>query len=209
MAADAASLHGVHDAGGHGEMEEMVENNTRLGVWVFLGSECAFFASLIGTYVAVHGAWAPGLGPKQVFDLPLTGTATFALLASSLTMALAVTAAGRNDFARMRTLLVVTAILGLMFVGAQVYEFTDFYHKGLTLHSSLFGASFFVLTGFHGLHVSFGIAWIIAMLVYSYRHKGPLGRNAAVRLEVLGLYWAFVDVVWIVIFTVVYILGTA
>jgi cytochrome c oxidase subunit 3 len=194
---------GTHEAE-HG----LAAENQRLGFWMFLGSECVFFASLIGTYVALHGRNPTGPGPRDVFDIPLTAVATFTLLASSLTMGLAVNAIARNRLRSLRTWLVVTALLGLGFLGMQAYEFTDFWQKGLHYNTSMFSASFFTLTGFHGLHVSFGVSWIISLLVYSLRAKDVDARQT-VRFETAGLYWHFVDIVWVVIFTVVYLMGVS
>lgn len=180
--------------------------NQRLGFWMFLGSECVFFASLIGSYLALHGRNLTGPGPKQLFDIPYAAVATFILLASSLTMGLGVAAIGQGDKRRMRFWLVVTAGLGVAFLGMQANEFATFYHHGLHLNTSLFGAGFFTVTGFHGLHVSFGVAWILSLLIYSYRAK-DLDAGQSIRFETAALYWHFVDVVWIVIFTVIYLLG--
>jgi heme/copper-type cytochrome/quinol oxidase subunit 3 len=186
--------------------DAMPVENQRLGFWMFLGSECTFFASLIGSYLALHGRSLTGPGPRQLFEIPYTSVATFILLASSLTMGLGVAAMGRNNRRGMRAWLIVTAVLGLIFLGMQVNEFSTFWHAGLHLNTSLFSASFYTLTGFHGLHVTFGVAWIIALLIYSYRAK-DLDSSQTVRFETAALYWHFVDVVWILIFSVVYLVG--
>lgn len=183
---------------------EAIENG-RLGFWIFMGSESVFFATLIGTYLALHTSGGPGQGP-HVLDIGRTTIATIALCFSGLTMALAVAAGHRRDPKVMARWLVVTILLGLVFVGNQALEFTTLYHQGVTLKSSAFGSAFFVLTGFHGLHVVFGIIWMTVWLVHILqgRHLGP---REATMFEITGLYWAFVDVVWIVIFTVVYLIG--
>jgi heme/copper-type cytochrome/quinol oxidase subunit 3 len=186
--------------------DAMPVENQRLGFWMFLGSECAFFASLIGTYLALHGRNLQGPGPRQLFEIPYTSVATFILLASSLTMGLGVAAMGRNDKRGMRLWLMVTLLLGLAFLGMQANEFATFWAAGLHLNTSLFSASFYTLTGFHGLHVSFGVAWILALLIYSFRAK-DLDAGQTIRFETAALYWHFVDVVWILIFTVVYLVG--
>lgn len=181
--------------------------NTKTGVWVWLASECAFFASLIGSYLALHGHYRPGPGPAQLFDLKLTAVATFVLLISSLTMGLAVEAAQRHELGALRPWLAVTALLGLCFVGMQAYEFHHYWHDGLTLSVSAFGSSFFTLVGFHGMHVSFGVAWILSLLIFTFRSRRPFGARDVWRVEIASLYWYFVDVVWVVLFTVVYIMG--
>jgi heme/copper-type cytochrome/quinol oxidase subunit 3 len=179
----------------------------KLGFWIFLGSECLFFASLIGTYLSLHDRSLSGPLPREVYDIPLTTLSSFVLLISSLTMALAVAAIQHADVKAMEKWLAATAALGLIFLGFQAYEFTTFVHEGLTLTSSIFGASFYTLTGFHGAHVAIGVLWLLSMLWYSRR--GGIPPTKAVKVEVAGLYWHFVDVVWIAIFTVVYLLEFA
>lgn len=187
---------------GHG----LIVENQRLGFWMFLGSECVFFSSLIGTYLALHGRDIGALGPRQLFDIPYSAVLTFVLLSSSLTMGLGVQAMGRGEIRTMRRWLYVTLFLGLTFVGMQVHEFSSYWAAGLHLNTSLFAACFYVLVGFHGLHVSFGAAWITALIIYSYRAK-DLDAKQTVRFETAALYWHFVDVVWILIFSLVYLVG--
>ena len=203
---DSAAAAAAHEvpAAPHGQSTGI--ENTKLGVWVWLASECAFFASLIGTYLSLHSHYAPGPSAAQLFDLKLTGVATFVLLSSSLTMGLAVEAQQRGQTGRLRGLLAVTALLGLVFVGMQAIEFTTYVHKGLTPTVSAFGSSFFTLVGFHGMHVSFGVAWIVSLLIYTFR-KRDFGPADTWRIEIASLYWYFVDVVWVVLFTVVYLMG--
>lgn len=180
--------------------------NTKLGIWVWLASDCALFASLIASYLTLHGQTGNGPTAAHLFDLKMTAAATFVLLLSSMMMGFGLEAAQRGDRSRTVTWLAVTAFLGLTFVGMQVMEFTTYVHEGLSLSVSDFGASFFTLVGFHGLHVSFGVAWLISLLVYVLR-KGEVPAGSAWRFEAASLYWYFVDVVWVVIFTVVYLMG--
>ncbi len=180
--------------------------NNKLGIWLWLASDCALFASLIATYLSLHGQTLAGPGPKQLFDLRITVTATFVLLCSSMTMGMGLEAAQRCDYRGVLRWLIPTAVLGLAFVGMQVFEFTHYVLQGLTLQVSDFGASFFTLVGFHGLHVSFGVAWITSLLIYVFRKK-RVDQADAWRFEAVSLYWYFVDVVWVVIFTVVYLMG--
>ena len=126
------------------------------------------------------------------------------LLMSSLTMALAVASITRGDVHRNRVWLATTAMLGAVFIGGQVYEFTTFYREGLGYTTNIFGSAFYTLTGFHGVHVSVGIVMLLSLLVMSLR--GNLGPERAEAVETVGLYWHFVDIVWIVIFTVVYLI---
>jgi heme/copper-type cytochrome/quinol oxidase subunit 3 len=185
--------------------------NTKLAMWLFLSSECLLFGALITTYVLYRGASlvGPYPGPKSkggIFDIGYTSVSSFVLLASSLTMVLALAAAQKRDFGRMRLWLLTTAMLGLTFVGGQVYEFTTFYHEGLSITTNLFGTTFYVLTGFHGVHVTVGILMLLALVVMSYTDRLP--DDASFAVEMVGLYWHFVDIVWIVIFTVVYLVPT-
>lgn len=181
--------------------------NVKFGFWLFLASECLFFASLVGTYLALHGKSLTGPFPQDVFNIPLTTVSSFVLLTSSLTMVLAVAAIQHADGAAMKRWLAVTAFLGLVLLGFQAYEFTEFVHEGLTLRTNVFGASFYTLTGFHGAHVAIGVIWLVTLLIHALR--GGITPDKATAVEVAGLYWHFVDVVWIVIFTVVYLLEFA
>ncbi|HEY7668459.1 MAG TPA: cytochrome c oxidase subunit 3 [Actinomycetota bacterium] len=180
--------------------------STKLAMWMFLASECLLFGALITTYVLYRGASEVGPYPADVFDIPYTSVSSFVLLASSLTMVLALSAAQHRDFARMRLWLLATAMLGMTFVGGQVYEFTAFYREGLAITTNLFGTTFFVLTGFHGVHVTVGILMLLSLVGLSFADRLP--DDPAFPVEMVGLYWHFVDIVWIVIFTVVYLIPT-
>jgi heme/copper-type cytochrome/quinol oxidase subunit 3 len=179
-------------------------DNRKLGMWAFLGSECLFFGSLIATYLLYRGRSLQGPFPRDVYDIPYTSVSSFVLLMSSLTMVLALNAIQRGDHRRLRAWLLATALLGVTFVGGQVFEFTVFVKEGLSLSRNLFGSSFFVLTGFHGAHVTVGILMLLSL--YGMSLAGRLPTEKALRVELIGLYWHFVDVVWIVIFTVVYLI---
>ncbi len=180
--------------------------NTKLAIWLFLASDCLLFGALISTYVLYRGASVTGPYPNDVFDIPYTSVSSFVLLASSLTMVLALAAIQKGDVARSRVWLLATAMLGMTFIGGQVYEFTSFVREGLTLKQNVFGTSFYVLTGFHGTHVAVGILMLLTLLSLSL--AGRLGPDRAQAVELVGLYWHFVDIVWIVIFTVVYLIPT-
>ena len=199
--------HGAHleytDEHGHPETTTGLSNN-KLGMWLFLGSECLLFGGLISTYMLYRGRHTGTPGPAQLWDIPLTSVSSFVLLMSSLTMVLAVSAAQQRDDRQTIVWLSVTALLGSTFVGAQVYEFTAFYHEGVGFTTSLFSSSFFTLTGFHGIHVTVGIIMLMSLVGIISRSKVP-GDKAEV-VELIGLYWHFVDIVWIVIFTLVYLI---
>jgi cytochrome c oxidase subunit I len=179
-------------------------DHRKLAMWTFLGSECFLFGTLIATYLAYKGRSVVGPQPHEILNIPLTTLSTFDLLMSSLLMVLALAAVQRGDRRQARLWLAGTALFGAIFLGFQAYEFTAFVHEGLTLQTNLFGSTFFVLTGFHGGHVTLGVLWLLTLLVLDLR--GRLGVSDATKVEVAGLYWHFVDVVWIVIFTVVYLI---
>ena len=188
----------------HGHATSMGLDNRKMAFWAFIGSECLLFGSLISTYLVYKGKSLVGPYPAEILNIPVTSVSTFDLLASSLWMVLALAAVQRGDMKWAKIWLLGVAGAGLVFLGFQVYEFTSFVHEGLTLQRYLFGATFFVLTGTHGAHVTVGVAWILTLWVQALR--GRLGPRDAVTVEIAGLYWHFVDVVWIVIFTLVYLI---
>ncbi len=179
-------------------------SNNKLAMWLFLGSECLLFGGLISTYMLYRGRYSGGPGPDQIYDIPFTSVSSFVLLMSSLTMVLAVSAVARGDIRNTKLWLAMTALLGATFVGGQVYEFTTFYREGLGFTTSLFSSSFYTLTGFHGAHVTVGIIMLLALVGMVSRNR-IVGERSEV-VELVGLYWHFVDIVWIVIFTLVYLI---
>lgn len=200
-AAVTEAPHGDHDP--HATFTGL--DNVKLAMWAFLGSECLFFGSLISAHLLYRNRTGSGPTRFDLYDIPFTSVSSFVLLMSSLTMVLALAAAQRDNQPRMRIWLLATSFLGASFIAGQFFEFTEFIHKGLTIQTSPFGSSFYVLTGFHGAHVSIGILMLLTM--YSLSKLGRLepGGAGARRIEMVGLYWHFVDIVWIVIFTVVYL----
>jgi cytochrome o ubiquinol oxidase subunit 3 len=180
--------------------------NKKLLMWAFLASDCMFFGALISTHLIYRLHPPPGNpSPTELFDVPLTSFSTFILLMSSLMMALAVNAIQKGNVKSMRFSLLTTAFFGLIFLGCQVFEFHGFvYEKHMTLSNSILGSTFFTLTGTHGLHVLIGVIWLLSMYFYSF--TGRVGEKQAINVEMMGLYWHFVDIVWIVIFTAVYLL---
>jgi len=180
-------------------------SNEKVAMWAFLGSECLLFGSLISTYLLFKGQSEPGtIGPHDVFDIPYTSVSSFVLLMSSLTMVLALAAIQRGDLRLSRVWILTTALLGASFVAGQAYEFTVFVREGMNLRVNLFSSSFFVLTGFHGAHVTIGVLMLLSL--YSLSMRGKLPTSKAETVELVGLYWHFVDVVWIVIFTLIYLI---
>ena len=181
-------------------------DNRKLAMWAFLGSECLFFGALLSTYLLYRGRTADGPKAHEIYDIPYTSVSSFVLLMSSLTMVLALAAIQRGDHRRLRIWLLATAFLGMSFIGGQVFEFTTFAKEGLNLRTSPFGSAFFLLTGFHGAHVTVGILMLLSLLGMSL--AGKLPSEDSLKVELIGLYWHFVDVVWIVLFTVVYLIPT-
>jgi heme/copper-type cytochrome/quinol oxidase subunit 3 len=192
-------------------------DSRKLAIWTFIGSECMFFATLISNYLVnkgrslvgpfAHEPWtdpATGKVLEPIIEIPLVTVGTALLLFSSLFVVLALYGAQKGNRRMLLGWLGATILCGMFFVGMQVYEFTHFVHKGLTLQRNMFGASFFVLTGFHGTHVTIGVIWLATMFYLALRRKLPPQRS--LNLEMSALYWHFVDVVWVVIFPVVYLI---
>ncbi|MFI5046232.1 MAG: heme-copper oxidase subunit III [Acidimicrobiia bacterium] len=191
------AAHGDHDT-------HTGTTNAKLAMWLFLSSDCLFFGAFISTFLLYRDrAGQAGPSPSDVFDIPFTSITSFILLMSSLTMVLALAAIQRGDMRRFRIWILATALFGVTFIGGQIFEFTTFSREGLNIDTNLFGSSFFVLTGLHGAHVTVGIIWLMSLWGLSMQEH--MGQGDAERVEIAGLYWHFVDVVWIVIFTVVYL----
>jgi len=180
-------------------------NHRKMLMWVFLGSDCLFFGALIATYMVYRGQSLVGPYPIDIINVPVTTISTFVLLMSSFAMVQALAATNADNKRGIVGWLLATAFLGAIFIGFQIVEFNAFKNEGLTLGGNLFGASFFTLTGFHGAHVTLGIIWLLAMAILAA--KGRVGSKTALDVELLGLYWHFVDIVWIVIFTLLYLIG--
>ncbi len=202
MAGQAPSAGAPASAQTHGWRSSTLPD-TKLLMWIFLASDVMFFGTLIGTYLIYKGRSIVGPYPLDVLDIPLTTVSTFVLLMSSFLMVLALHSLRRDDIPRFRLWTFGVAFFGAIFLGFQVYEFSHFVELGLTLDRNLFGSTFFVLTGTHGVHVAIGVLWLLSIVVASYVR--PMRAKDATYLEVAGLYWHFVDIVWIVIFTLVYL----
>ena len=221
-----AAAHGANDAHDPHATSTGLDNK-KIAIWTFIGSECMLFASLISTYLIYKGRSKVGPFPHEVYtdpmtgqhmkailNIPVTSASTFVLLMSSLAMVLALAAVQNKNLPK-RTLgerilgssqlwLLMTAVLGTTFLGFQAYEFTSFVHEGLTIRTNLFGSSFFTLTGFHGAHVTAGVIWLLTLLAID--RKRGLGPRDEVHVDIAALYWHFVDVVWIAIFTLIYLI---
>ena len=177
-------------------------DNRKLAMWIFLGSGVLFFGAFITTYLIYLDETNGGPG-VELFDIPYTSISSFVLLMSSLTMVLAHHAHTKGDMRRMRMWVLATALQGMVVIGGQVYEFTTFVNEGLTISTSPFSGAFFVLTGFHGLHVTVGI--ILLLGLYAMSFTGKVKSDQDVKTEIVGLYWHFVDIIWVLIFVVVYL----
>ena len=200
------------------------QDHRKIAIWAFIGSECMLFTSLISTYLVYKGRSVTGPFPHEVcnppqcattlqpiLNIPVTSMSTFVLLMSSLFMVLALAAVenkGKPGYEGLlgssKFWLMATAIAGATFLGFQAYEFTSFVHEGLTIRTNLFGSTFFTLTGFHGAHVTAGVLWLLTLLAIDYRRG--LKPKDAINVDLAALYWHFVDVVWIAIFTLVYLI---
>lgn len=192
------SIEGVEKAG-----TTLGLDHRKLGFWTFLASESVFFMSLIMVFIINAGNTTSG--PTQdILNIPLTALNTFVLLTSSLAMVLSIDAARRDDQGRMKLWLVLTIVMGVFFIGVQMYEYSELVHEGLTFTGNLFGMGFYALTGFHGAHVTFGILWLITALIKS--RGGTFGADNYIPLEIAGLYWHFVDLVWVFLFPIVYLI---
>ncbi len=181
-------------------------SNEKMGMWAMIGSECLFFGALIAAYLIYVNAFgdAPEINPSTIYDIPFTSVSTFILLMSSLGVVLALSGAQQGDDRRMRTWLLATALMGATFLSGQIYEFTVFMEEGMRMSTSPFTTSFYVLTGFHGVHVGVGVLMLLTLWGRSL--AGKLERRKSEIVENVGLYWHFVDIVWIIIFTVVYLI---
>jgi heme/copper-type cytochrome/quinol oxidase subunit 3 len=206
----------IDDHGDHAHETTTGLSNEKLGMWLFLGSECLMFGGLISTYLlyknrpggitSVRGIEIASSSKKvsELFNIPFTSLTTFLLLASSLTMVLAVSTSARGEMQKMRIWLGATAGLGGLFIGGQVFEFVNFVREGMGYTTNVSSSAFFTMTGFHGVHVTLGILMLMMLLGLSL--GGRLPASKAESVEIVGLYWHFVDVVWIVIFAVVYLI---
>ena len=193
---------------GHPEHESTGVDNRKLGMWAFLSSEFLFFGALISNYLLYSNRGGfEGIYPAEIYDIPFTSVSSFVLLMSSLTMVLAHNALSRHDQNGARTWLFATAALGSIFLGGQVFEFYEFITASeMTLSTNPAASAFYLLTGFHGTHVAIGVIMLLSLWGISRRQNG-LSEKQGLNLELVGLYWHFVDIIWIVIFTVVYLLS--
>ncbi|MCA1009852.1 cytochrome aa3 quinol oxidase subunit III [Halobacillus halophilus] len=178
---------------------------TILGFWIFLGAEIVLFATLFATYAVLFGRTADAPSPGELFEAKTLMIMTFMLLTSSFTCGIAIHEMRRGSVKGLRNWMIVTLLLGLGFLGFEIYEFIHYAHEGATLQSSAYWSSFFTLAGTHGLHVTLGIGWVTLLLI-QLTQRGLTPKTSR-KFFVIGLYWHFLDVVWIFIFTSVYLIG--
>lgn len=186
------------------EHEHEPGGSTMLGFWIYLMSDCLIFAVLFATYGVLAGAYAAGPRPEEIFELPLLAVNTAMLLFSSITYGFSMIAMQNRNKRAVLGWLAVTAAFGLCFVGVEIYEFAALFHEGATPQRSAFLSAFFTLVATHGLHVSFGILWMVVLMVQVHR-RGLIAGNRR-RLMCLSMFWHFLDVIWIGVFTFVYLI---
>jgi heme/copper-type cytochrome/quinol oxidase subunit 3 len=220
----SAVVHDPHPAARHAQ-PGMGVYTQKLGMWVFLGSEVMFFTALIGSYIILR--WGTGAAwpvPLHVLNIPLTAFNTFLLICSSVSMVKAFAAATHDDQRGIRMWLLLTVLGGATFVGIQLYEYLHLAHMGFLpggfregselaervaggelngAAAGLFGSTFYAMTGFHGFHVTMGVLCMSYVTLKAFR--GHYGARNYHGIEVIGLYWHFVDLVWIILFTIVYL----
>jgi cytochrome o ubiquinol oxidase subunit 3 len=187
--------------------EAQANDRVMFGFWVYLMTDLLMFAVLFAVYAVLHGNTQGGPSGHDLFSGPLALTETLILLTSSFTCGLGMIAARRGDKNQVLVWFAATFLLGLNFLGLELYEFTQFIHEGHTLATNAFLSSFFVLLGTHGLHITFGLLWMIITLVFVM--KRGLNPHMVRKLNLLSLFWHFLDIVWIFIFTVVYLMALA
>jgi heme/copper-type cytochrome/quinol oxidase subunit 3 len=189
-------------------VEEEVTNtgipHDKMGMWVFLCSEIMFFTGLIGSYIVLRFASPLWPRPSTVLNVPLTAMNTFILICSSVTMVQSLAAIQRGDSRKMKLFLSLTLLFGAIFISIQGVEYWKLLHEGFNPHVSLFGSVFFTTTGFHGFHVFCGVVCMAYMTGKAF--LGKLTKEHHQGIETLGLYWHFVDLVWIVLFTIIYLI---
>jgi cytochrome o ubiquinol oxidase subunit 3 len=186
--------------------EHHPENSTLLGFWLYLMSDCLVFACLFAVYAVLGRSYAGGPTGMELFDLPLVAVNTSLLLLSSITYGFAMLASQQKQVRGTLIWLAITGLLGAGFLGLELYEFAHLIHEGAGPRRSGFLTAFFTLVGTHGLHVTFGIVWLITLMVQVGRHGLSTENNR--RLMCLSMFWHFLDVIWIGVFTFVYLMGT-
>ncbi len=195
----------AHHSAAHHDHGHDTQSIVVFGFWIYIMSDCILFATLFATFAVLHTHTFGGPGPKELFSMPIVLAETYILLTSSFTYGLALLAAFRKHQRQVIGFLIVTFILGLSFVTIEITEFTHLVHEGHSWKSNAFLSSFFTLVGTHGLHVSLGLVWMVGLMIQVKRHG--LTAMTQRKLTTLSLFWHFLDIVWIFVFTIVYLMG--
>jgi cytochrome o ubiquinol oxidase subunit 3 len=201
----AMNTHDAHEAGAHHDEHHDTGSNTVFGFWLYLMTDCLLFASIFATYAVLFMNTAGGVSGKDIFDLELILAGTAALLFSSITYGFAMISAHRKNKAGTLGWLAITFLFGACFIALEIYEFHHLIANGHGPQASAFLSAFFTLVGTHGLHVTAGMIWMVILMIEVA--KTGLTNRAITRISCLSLFWHFLDVVWICVFTVVYLMG--
>lgn len=192
----------IEDPHAHGHS---VSGNTGIGFWIYLMTDCLIFAIMFAMYAVVGRNYAAGPSPADLFDLKLILLNTAMLLFSSITFGFAMLQSYKGNVGGTIRWLLVTALFGLAFIGIELYEFHHLLHLGATPYRSAFLSSFFILVATHGLHVTFGLIWLFTLVFQLRKHK--LNESNQRRLMTLSMFWHFLDLIWICVFSFVYLIG--
>lgn len=201
----SSHAHSVKGLPAEPEKATLEGRNKLVGFWLYMSGEAVLFATFFGTFLGLRNSANGGPTGVELFSLPMIFLATAILLTSSLTSVFAIVNMHRNNASKMRFWFIVTVLLGLAFLLLEIYEFNEYVHHGHTFTSSPFASSFYTLVGFHGAHVLFGLCWISTLVFRNWNR--PIDTYLAPKYYVASLYWHFVDLIWVFIFTLVYLLG--
>ncbi|MCM2132122.1 cytochrome o ubiquinol oxidase subunit III [Larsenimonas rhizosphaerae] len=205
MSTEALNQHDAH-ASGHEHEHHDASDAKVLGFWVYLMTDCILFATVFATFAVLANSYAGGPTGADIFELPFVLVETMILLVSSFTFGMASIASHKGDSAPVLRWLAITALLGLSFIIMEIYEFHHLIVEGYGPDRSAFLSAFFTLVGTHGLHVTCGLIWLVVMMVQIKKNGLNTANNT--RMMNLSLFWHFLDIIWIFVFTVVYLLGT-
>ncbi|NJL95702.1 MAG: heme-copper oxidase subunit III [Anaerolineae bacterium] len=201
MNAAHTSVHGAEHGHGHSISNEQHNHMLKFGWWLYIASEVMIFSSLIAVFMLAKRLYP---AEEEHLVLPLVAFNTFLLLTSSWMVVRGLVSIQRGDQVGLQRALMITVILGSIFLGIQIYEYNEFTHHGVTLTSSMYGSAFYIMTGFHGFHVFIGVLW--ALWAFFKALNGHYTAENNIGIELFGLYWHFVDVVWVVLFTLIYVM---
>ncbi|PYF80501.1 MULTISPECIES: cytochrome o ubiquinol oxidase subunit III [Marinomonas] len=205
MSTTHMNTHDAHEAGAHHDEHHDTGGNTVFGFWLYLMTDCLLFASVFATYAVLFMNTAGGVSGKEIFDLELILAGTAALLVSSITFGFAMICAHNKNRSGTLMWLLATFIFGGVFIALEIYEFQHLIHNGNGPQASAFLSAFFSLVGLHGLHVTAGLIWMVILAVEII--VTGLTSRSLTRLSCLSLFWHFLDIIWICVFTVVYLMG--